>query len=64
MVAAVAKDEPQIAPNPAQAPTAAIATPPLLWPKHAPAKLNKAELIPAFAAKFPISKNNGITLSE
>mgnify|MGYP003322120043 FL=1 len=30
IVAAVANEDPQIAPNPAQAPTAAIATPPFL----------------------------------
>ncbi len=47
MVAAVANDDPQIAPNPAHAPTAAIATPPFLCPKHAPANLNNASLIPA-----------------
>ena len=34
MVAAVASDEPQIAPKPAQAPTEAMATPPLRWPSQ------------------------------
>jgi hypothetical protein len=35
MVAAVASDEPQMAPKPAQAPTAAMATPPRQWPMKA-----------------------------
>ncbi len=39
MVAAVASEEPQIAPKPAQAPTAAIASPPRQWPiRVAPAR--------------------------
>ena len=43
MVAAVARDDPQIAPNPAQAPIEAMATPPLRWPRNPSAALNSAE---------------------
>ena len=64
IVAAVASDEPQIAPNPAQAPIAAIATPPFLCPRHAPVNLKSASLIPALPAKFPINKNSGMTDKE
>ncbi len=35
MVAAVASDEPQIAENPPQATTVAMASPPLRWPRKA-----------------------------
>ena len=64
IVAAVASDDPQIAPNPAQAPIAAIATPPFLWPRQAPVNLKSASLIPALPAKFPINKNSGMTDKE
>ena len=64
MVAAVARDEPHMAPKPAHAPTAAIATPPRLCPRQAPANRNRDSLIPALDAKFPISKNKGITVNE
>ena len=59
MVAAVASDEPQIEPNPAQAPIAAIAMPPLRWPKKLSAALNRALDMPPRVAKCPISKNIG-----
>ncbi len=42
MVAAVASDEPQIAPKPAQALTAAIAMPPRQWPMKALPARNSA----------------------
>ncbi|MNL58616.1 hypothetical protein D3C87_1822650 [compost metagenome] len=64
MVAAVASDEPQMAPKPAQAPTAAMATPPLRWPIQASAALNSACDKPPSAANCPISKNSGMTDSE
>ena len=50
MVAAVASDEPQIAPNPAHPPIAAMATPPLRCPKKTFAASNRALLIPARVA--------------
>ncbi len=40
IVAAVASELPQMAPKPAQAPTAAMATPPRQWPMTAFAALN------------------------
>jgi hypothetical protein len=64
MVAAVASDEPQIAPKPAQAPIAAIATPPLRWPSQPSAALNSAWLMPPSVAKCPISRNIGTIDSE
>ena len=64
IVAAVANEDPQIAPNPAQAPIAAMATPPLRCPKQAPVNLNNASLMPALPAKLPINKKRGITDSE
>ena len=64
MVAAVARDEPQIAPKPAQAPTPAMAMPPRKWPIQTLAALNSARLIPALVANWPISRNSGITDSE
>jgi len=51
MVAAVASDEPQIAPKPAQAPTAAMATPPRRWPRKPSAALKSAWLMPPSVAK-------------
>ena len=59
MVAAVASDEPQIEPKPAHAPMAAMAIPPLRWPKKLSAALNRALDIPPRVAKCPINKNIG-----
>ena len=64
MVAAVASDDPQIAPKPAQAPTADMATPPLRWPSHASAALNSDWDMPPSVAKWPISRNIGMIDSE
>ena len=61
MVAAVATDEPQIAPNAALASTAAMASPPLKRPITELAKPNKALEIPPWVAKWPIRMNNGMT---
>ena len=63
-MAAVASDEPQIAPNPAQAPTEAMATPPLRCPSHPSAALNSAVDIPDRVANCPISRNIGMIDSE
>ncbi len=62
MVAAVASDEPQMAPKPAQAPTAAMATPPRQWPMKAATKRNKARDSPPWVANCPISRNSGMTM--
>ena len=64
MVAAVANDEPQIAPKPAQPQIAAIEMPPRQWPIQAAADWNKAWLRPALVANCPISRNIGMTDSE
>jgi hypothetical protein len=64
MVAAVASEEPQIAPNPPQAPTAAMATPPLRWPSHDSAASNSALDSPPWVANWPISRNSGMMPSE
>jgi hypothetical protein len=64
MVAAVASEEPQIAPKPAQAPTAAMATPPLRWPSQVSAALNSACDMPPRVANCPISRNSGTMDSE
>ncbi|MCY1374613.1 hypothetical protein D9M69_619640 [compost metagenome] len=64
MVAGVASEEPQMAPKPAQAPTAAMATPPLRCPIQASAALKRACESPPSAANCPISRNSGITDSE
>ena len=61
MVAAVATDEPQMAPNAALASTAAIASPPLKRDMTALAKPNKAFEMPPCVAKWPIRMNSGIT---
>ena len=63
MVAAVASDEPQIAPNMAQPPTEAMARPPRMCPNQALAARNKARLSPALVANWPISRNKGTTES-
>jgi len=64
MVAAVARELPQIAPNPAQDPTAAMATPPLRWPSQPSAALNSAFDMPPSVAKWPISRNIGTIENE
>jgi hypothetical protein len=61
MVAAVASEEPQMAPKPAQAPTALIASPPRRRPSTAAAPSNSARLTPPCEAKLPMSRNSGIT---
>ena len=60
-IAAVATDEPQIAPKAAEAKTDAIASPPLKPPITAAAKRNSARLMPPCVAKWPIKINSGIT---
>jgi hypothetical protein len=62
MVAAVATEEPQIAPKAAQASTEAIARPPRNGRSTAPRRSNSARLMPPCVAKLPISRNSGITL--
>ena len=64
MVAAVASDEPQIVPKAAQAPTAAIAMPPLWWPSSALAPPNSRADNPDPEATLPINRNSGITEKE
>jgi len=59
IVAAVAREEPQIAPKPAQAPMAAMAVPPLWWPSQPSAALNSERLMPPIPAKCPISRKIG-----
>ena len=61
MVAAVASEEPQIAPKPAQAPIAAMAMPPRQWPMKALTQRNSACDSPPWVANWPISRNSGIT---
>ena len=61
MVAAVATDEPQIAPNAAQASTAAIARPPRKRPMTTLANSNSAFEMPPWVAKLPIRMNSGMT---
>jgi hypothetical protein len=62
MVAEVATDEPHTAPNAAAASTAAMASPPRMWPTNAAAAWNSARLSPPCVANWPISRNSGITL--
>ena len=61
MVAAVAIEEPQMAPNPAQAITVAIARPPRRWPMKAYAALNNSCDMPARVTKLPIRMKSGTT---
>ncbi len=61
MVAAVATDEPLIAPKAAQASREAMARPPLKRPITAAANSNSARLMPPLVAKCPIRMNSGIT---
>ena len=61
MVAAVAMDEPQMAPKAALAITAAIASPPRSRAMAAAATSNKARDKPPWVAKLPIRMNSGMT---
>ncbi|MNE76288.1 hypothetical protein D3C80_1725170 [compost metagenome] len=61
MVAAVASDEPQIAPKPAQAPIADSPMPPFQWPMNAAAQRKIARDNPPWVANCPIITNSGIT---
>ena len=61
MVAAVATDEPQIAPKAALAKTAAMAKPPLKPPITLAANWNNDLLMPPCVAKWPIKMNSGMT---
>ena len=64
MVAAVASDEPQMAPKPAQAPTADIATPPFRWPRKLSAARKSDPDMPEMVANCPISRNSGMIEKE
>jgi hypothetical protein len=59
MVDAVASEEPQIAPKPAQAPTEAMAMPPLRCPSQSEAAWNSALDMPDFVANCPMSRKSG-----
>jgi len=61
MVAAVATDEPQMAPKAALAITAAMARPPLKRAMTTLAKSNSALEMPPWVAKLPIRMNSGMT---
>ena len=61
IVAAVATEEPQIAPKAAQAMTAAMASPPLKRDMMELATSNSALEMPPWVAKFPIRMNRGMT---
>jgi hypothetical protein len=61
MVAAVAMDEPQMAPKAALAITAAIARPPRKRAISVAATSNSALEMPPCVAKLPIRMNSGIT---
>ena len=62
MVAAVATELPQMAPNAAHAITEAIASPPRNPLISDAATWNKARDRPPWVAKLPIKMNSGITL--
>ena len=64
MVAAVAIEEPQIEPNPAQATMVDIASPPFQWPMKAYAARNSSLDMPARETKLPIRMNSGTTDSS
>ena len=51
-------------PKPAQAPMAAMPTPPRRWPRKASAALNSAFDMPPSVANWPISRNSGTMDSE
>ena len=59
----VAMEEPQIAPNPPQATTEAMARPPRRWPRQALEALNRSSDSPAWATNTPIMTNSGTTES-
>ena len=61
MVAAVATDEPQMAPKAALASTAAMAIPPLKRRVIPAAKAKRAREMPPCVAKLPIKIKSGIT---
>ncbi len=61
MVEAVASEEPQTAPNPAQAAMAAIATPPRTRPTSARIPLNRSRDIPVSEARYPMRMKSGTT---
>jgi len=61
MVAAVATEEPQMAPNAALAMTAAMASPPRSCDSNELAKPNRALEMPPWVAKCPIRMNSGMT---
>lgn len=61
MVAAVAMDEPQMAPKPAQAMTLAMARPPRKCPTKVKAKRYNSLDMPARVTKLPIRMNKGTT---
>ena len=64
MVADVATEEPQTAPNAPADRTEAMAKPPRTCPTSAAAALNRSLLSPPCVANCPISKNSGTTDSE
>jgi hypothetical protein len=61
MVAAVATEDPQIAPKAALAITAAMASPPLSRPVMAAVNSNRDLLMPPCVANWPIRIKSGIT---
>ncbi len=61
MVAAVASDEPQMAPNPAAPVTEASARPPRRWPIQARAAVKRVRFIPDCVANWPIRRKSGMT---
>ena len=63
MVAAVAIEEPQMAPKPAQAHTVAMARPPRKCPMQVYAARNSCCDMPARVTKLPIRMNSGTTES-
>src|SRR4051812_33872786 len=63
MVAAVAMEEPQIAPKPAHAATVACASPPRRWPMKEYAAWNNSCASPARATKLPMRMKSGMTES-
>ena len=64
MVAAVARLDPQIAPKPAHAPMADMATPPLRCPRKLSAARNSEADMPESVANWPISRKSGMIEKE
>ncbi len=62
IVADVAIDEPQMAPNAAADRMAAMPRPPRMWPTNDAAARNSERLKPPCVANWPISRKSGITL--